>query len=278
MAQNLTMRESLNAHALKAMGLALVLACAWPQAQAQVNRCSDANGNVTYTDASCPSHLESVEIQAAKTPEQIAIEQERAAQALEMQAQQRLDRLQEQRLQAETAALEASARASAAAEAAARAQTTNYANTPACQDATRQLNRYQSANGRYTSEEQLRLERAQDAADRACLSPQDYAALQREKALRPNTTIVINPPYWGQPAPNYPWQPTPPGLPPVTVAPPGPPAIPVPPIMPMPPKPPVVMPPAVTPPVVRPPVLTPQKPPSQSGMLRTPARQEPDTR
>lgn len=268
MVQNLNMRESLNANGLKAIGLALLLAYAGPQAQAQVNRCSDANGKITYTDASCPSHLESVEIQAAKTPEQIAIEQERAARALEMQAQQRQDRLQEQRLQAETAALEASARASAAAEAAARVQTTNYANTSACQDATRQLKRYQSVSGRYTSEEQQRLERAQDAVDRACLSPQDYAALQREKASRPNTTIVINPPYWGQPVPVYPWQPPTPGLPPVTVAPPRPPTIPVPPILPMPP----------APPVVRPPVLTPHKPPAQSGLLRSPSRQEPETR
>lgn len=243
------------------LALVFVWVCALPDAQAQVHRCSDSNGNVTYTDGVCPNGLETVQIEAAKTPEQIAIEQQRAAEALERQAQQRqerLERLEEQRISAETAALEASARASAATEAAARAQAHNPADSTACREATRQLNRLQSGSGRYSSGDQQRWLRAQDAADRACLSPQDYAAIARERALRPATTIVINPPNGhyrpirppGPPGllPGYPTQP---GLPPLVIGPPH-----QSPQRPMP----------LPAPIQRPPALTPQQPAAQSGV------------
>lgn len=254
--------------------LVFAWACALPDAHAQVHRCSDSNGNVTYTDGACPNGQETVQIEAAKTPEQIAIEQQRAAEALERQAQQRqerLERLEEQRISAETAALEASARASAATEAAARAQANNPADTTACRDATRQLNRLQLSSSSYSSGDQQRWLRAQDAADRACLSPQDYAAMARERALRPATAIVINPPYghYRPTRPPRPLQgyPTQPGLPPLVIGPPHPP-----PQRPMP----------LPAPIQRPPALTPQQPAAQSGVragtgsIKAPASNQPE--
>lgn len=248
----------------KLLGIGLSVALALPLAQAQVHRCSDANGNITYTDGQCPSGNAAVQIEAAKTPEQLALEQQRAEEARIRLTQQRLEQLEERRINAETAALEASARASAATEAAARIQSYNYADSAACKEATRQLNRSQSPNGRYSSEDQQRLLRAQDAADKACLSPQDYAAVVRERASRPTTTIVINPPYGAPPHLQPPW--SPPGYQP----PQGYPPIMLPPIH--------TLPPITKPlpnPGIPPAVLRPHQPAAQSGVL-SPPRSNPD--
>ncbi|THT99676.1 DUF4124 domain-containing protein [Lampropedia puyangensis] len=185
-------------HQILITGAVLALCLPFTQANAQVHRCTNTDGATVYTDAACPAGFQAVEIEAAKSPEEVAADKQRAEDARQLQAQQRLQWQEERRLKAETDALEASAKASAAAEAASRAQAFNYAETAACREAMRQLDRVRTINGSFSSNDLNRQYEAQDAADRACLSPQDYANLQRDRNTRPTTTIVVVPPVYPQ--------------------------------------------------------------------------------
>ena len=58
-------------------------------AQAQVLRCTDARtGQVTYTDGTCPGAASVREVEPRKTPQEIQLEREQAAQALARKQQQ----------------------------------------------------------------------------------------------------------------------------------------------------------------------------------------------
>jgi hypothetical protein len=58
----------------------LLISCA---AGAQVHRCTDAAGKVTYTDGVCPAATKATQIEAQKSSPEIELERERAALARE---------------------------------------------------------------------------------------------------------------------------------------------------------------------------------------------------
>lgn len=82
-------------------------------AHAQVMRCVDAAGRVSYTDGRCPDHTQAVEIEPAKTPEQLEAEREQAEIAQRQRLQRQRAWQEERRTRAEIEALQAQSRATA---------------------------------------------------------------------------------------------------------------------------------------------------------------------
>lgn len=226
---------------------------------AQVLRCTAADGKVTYTNSPCPAHTQALEIEAAKTPEELAAQRQRdaQAQALRQQRQQaRLHALQERRAKAEIEALQAISQST-------RHTEPDYTASAACRAAQRRVQEATPRDGRYSQEDRQALEQAQDAADRACLGPEGYAQVQRQRAIArhtrpavpPSPPIVLLPvpPSWPLP----PWHPDPwPHPPPSYGLPPA-------------------MPPQVQPhaPLLAPPIAAPIAPPT--GLSPKPPRQTP---
>ncbi len=162
----------------------------WASAsQAQVVRCTDARtGQVTYTDGACAGGASAREVQPRQTPEELRLERELAAEALERK---------QQRLQAETAAAEADAqrnaelsRARAAQLAAAAPQPQDYARSPECARSRRNLDTVASGIARSTYEQEIRLEAAQRQVDLDCLGPQGYAEVEKARANQPRVVVV----------------------------------------------------------------------------------------
>lgn len=83
-------------------------------ANAQVLRCEDANGRVTYTDGSCPSSQRTTEVMPPQSAQDKALQEERYQQALERKnaelAQQAERDAAQRQAQAERAAAEAALR------------------------------------------------------------------------------------------------------------------------------------------------------------------------
>jgi hypothetical protein len=154
-----------------------------------VVRCTDPRtGQVTYTDGNCTAGAAAREVEARKTPEEIQLEREQAAQALERKLQ---------RQQAEAAAADADARRSAerararADQAAAAApQPQDYARSPECARARRNLDLVAAGTARSTYEQEVRLEAAQRQVDMDCLGPQGYAEVEKARAAQPRVVVV----------------------------------------------------------------------------------------
>ncbi len=171
--------------------IVLGLCAAWmlAGAQAQVVRCTDARtGKVTYTDGACAGGAAAREVEPRKSPEEIQLERELAAEAL--------DRKQ-QRLQGETSAAEAATlrnaerdRARAAQAAAAAPQSQDYARSAACARSRRNLDVVTSSLARSTYEHELRTEAAQRQMDLDCLGPQGYAEVEKARANQPRVVVV----------------------------------------------------------------------------------------
>ena len=179
-------------------------------AQAQVLRCTDARtGKVTYTDGECSGGTSVREVEARKTPQELQQERELAAEALERK---------QQRLQAESAAVELDARraaerdrAKAAQAAAAAPQPQDYARSPECARSRRNLDLVASGLSRSTYEQDVRLEAAQRQVDMDCLGPQGYAEVEKARANQPRV-VVVPPRYPSAFPPAYPAPQPPPRL------------------------------------------------------------------
>ncbi|RZS35261.1 uncharacterized protein DUF4124 [Corticibacter populi] len=180
---------------------ALLLGAGSGAAQAQVNRCIDAAGQVQYTDAACPKGARAAQIEAPRTAEQIEADRLRAEEARQRNAERQ--QLREREMQLEIERLEAERRLQAeraAAQAIAAPRTGGHANSAACRDAHAALEAATLDHGRYSSEERARLLAAQDQVDRACLDPASYAAIQRNRAAQQVSPIIVvprRPPYPG---------------------------------------------------------------------------------
>lgn len=171
-------------------------------AHGQVVRCTDARtGAISYTDGGCPAGSKALEVQARQTVE--AVEQERA------QAAQALERKQ-QRLQTEAAAARLDAeqdaqrqREQAARTASTRASPQNYARSPECARARRNLDIAASRTPSYAYGQEAPLQTAQRQMELDCLGPEAYAEIEKNRPAPPAATIVLPPPrpHWTRPAP-----------------------------------------------------------------------------
>ncbi|KRC33405.1 DUF4124 domain-containing protein [Acidovorax sp. Root219] len=194
----------------------LVLAGWCVGAQAQVTRCTDARtGKVTYTDGACNSREAAREVEPRRSPEEILLDRQLSAEALERK---------QQRQQAENDAADAEARR---ADERNRARAANaplpqdYARSPECARSRRSYDMLASEGPRSTQEHGQRLEAAQRQMDLDCLGPQGYAEVERARAAQPR--VVVVPPRYGigypapypppavfpQPFPTTPQQPPP---------------------------------------------------------------------
>lgn len=182
--------------------LALMAAAGWPQpGAAQVMRCTDpATGKVTYTDGACHRGDAVREVEARKTPEEIAQERQQASEALErkQERQQQDARQRRDAEQAERAALNAQ-------------PLTRYdpAQSAQCQHARQNLRQVLASMGQGMYDEQTRLDAAQRQADLACLSPADYARTEGSRAYHPAYRPAYPPPYYGRPVTVIPPRPAP---------------------------------------------------------------------
>ncbi|KKW67006.1 hypothetical protein AAV94_13185 [Lampropedia cohaerens] len=169
----------------------LVLPFISTPAAAQVHRCVQPDGSVLYTDGACIGAIEQVEIMPARSAEQIEADLLRDRAALERTQAQVRAWQEERRLRAE---LEAQAAKTA------RPSAVDYENSVECRQARRNVERLTVASGRYSSDDLERLRVAQDAAHRACLGPEAWAEIQRERAVQPPPPIVVRqplrPPRW----------------------------------------------------------------------------------
>lgn len=174
-------------------------------AQAQVVRCTDAKtGKVTYTDGKCASGTTALEVEARKTPEQIQLERDQAAQAL-------ADK--QERQKAEAAAAQAEAVRNPPPGRTKHASAQNYARSPECARSRRNLDIVLGDAGNGTYEQNLRMQAAQRQVDLDCLGPEGYAQVEKARAAGSSNAappVVVVPPYY----PVRPAHPRPPPPPP----------------------------------------------------------------
>lgn len=150
-------------------------------------RCTDpATGKVTYTDGACHRGEAVREVEARKTPEEIARERQQASEALERKHE-RQQQDARQRLDAEQ-----TERAARNAQPLARY---DPAQSAQCQRARQNLQQVLASMGQGMYDEQTRLDTAQRQADLACLSPADYARTEASRSYRP----AYAPPHYGAP-------------------------------------------------------------------------------
>lgn len=158
--------------------------------QAQVIRCTDARtGQVTYTDGNCNGGASAREVEARKTPEELQTERQLAAEALERKHQ----RLQAEALLAETEARRNAERDRERARAAQAAapQPQDYARSPDCLRARRDMEYVIRTTSVGIYEDQLRMEATQRQVDLACLGPQGYADVERNRAANQPKIVVV---------------------------------------------------------------------------------------
>lgn len=149
---------------------------------AQVMRCTDArSGKVTYTDGACSSGTDAYEVESRKTPEELRLEREQAAVAIERKR--------------------AALRADLDAAKQENQNTTsghnlpnikpNYAHSRECARSRRNLDiiASEASNGSY--EQNVRLDTAQRQVNFDCLGPADFAEI--EKARAANSTQATPP-------------------------------------------------------------------------------------
>lgn len=157
-------------------------------AQAQVLRCTDARtGQVTYTDGTCPGAASVREVEPRKTPQEIQLEREQAAQALARKQQQLQAEAVTRQIDADRDARRERELAAGAPRPAARPQ--DYARSAECARSRRNLDVVLgSADGTY--EQNLRVEAAQRQVDLDCLGPEGYAEMEKARAQRPQVVVV----------------------------------------------------------------------------------------
>lgn len=172
---------------------ALAVACAALaalSAHAQVVRCTDARtGKVTYTDGACSSGEAAREVEPRRSPQEILIDRQLSAEALERKQQQQ---------QADREAADAETRRTAErnrARAANAPLPQDYARSPECARARRSYEQVAGEGPRSTLEHEQRLEAAQRQMDLDCLGPEGYAELERARAAQPR--VVVVPPRYG---------------------------------------------------------------------------------
>lgn len=165
---------------------ALCLACT--PAQSQVLRCTDPRtGAISYTDGACDSGRQVKEVVPARSPEEIARDRERTAEALARKAQQ-------QREEAAAAAahpLPAPARAPGPGE------------TVQCAQSRQQLQKLLNQASDDTQAYSLQIAAAQRQMELDCLGPQAYGELEqsRNQQLSPAMPYIVVPPRPVRPAP-----------------------------------------------------------------------------
>ena len=171
-------------------------------AHGQVVRCTDTRtGAVSYTDGDCAAGSKAREVQARQTPEAVEQERTQAAQALERK---------QQRLQTEAAAAQLDAeqdaqrqREAAARTAATRPRPQDYARSPECARARRNLDIAASRTPSYAYGQEAPLQTAQRQMELDCLGPEAYAEIEKNRPAAPAATIVLPPPrpHWTRPLP-----------------------------------------------------------------------------
>ena len=162
-------------------------------AHGQVVRCTDArSGTVSYTDGDCPGGNKAREVLARQTPEAIEQERSQAAQALERKQQRLQAEAAAARLDAEQGALRQ--REAAARAAATRAHPQDYARSPECARARRNLDIVASSTAPYASRQEAPLQVAQRQMELDCLGPEAYAEIEKNRPSAPAATIVLPPP------------------------------------------------------------------------------------
>lgn len=177
---------------IRARHLVVGLCVAWLGlgAQAQVTRCTDARtGKVTYTDGICSSSEATQEVEPRRSPEEILLDRQLSAEALERK---------QQRLQAENEAAQAEAQRAVdrgRARAANAPLPQDYARSPECARSRRGYDMLAGEGPRSTQEYEQRLEAAQRQMDLDCLGPQGYAEVERARAAQPR--VVVVPPRYG---------------------------------------------------------------------------------
>ena len=163
-------------------------------AQAQVLRCTDARtGQVTYTDGACTGAASVREVEPRKTPQEIRLEREQAAEALARKQQQQQAEAAARRIDEDLDAQRERDLAARATRTATRPQ--DYARSAECARSRRNLDVViSSASGTY--DQNLRVEAAQRQVDLDCLGPEAYAEVEKARALRPETppSVVMVPP------------------------------------------------------------------------------------
>lgn len=171
-------------------------------AHGQVVRCTDARtAAVSYTDGDCPAGTKAREVQARQTPEEVEQERAQAAEALERK---------QQRVQAEAAAARLDAalgaqrqREQRARVAAKRAHPQDYARSPECARARRNLDIAAGSTPSYAYGQEAPLQTAQRQMELDCLGPEAYAEIEKNRPTTPAPTVVLPPPrpHWTRPLP-----------------------------------------------------------------------------
>jgi hypothetical protein len=172
--------------------------------QAQVLRCTDARtGQVTYTDGTCAGAASVREVEPRKTPQEIRLEREQAAEALARKQQQQQAEAAARQIDDDRDAQRERDLAARATRPAARPQ--DYARSAECARSRRNLDVViSSAGGTY--DQNLRVETAQRQVDLDCLGPEAYAEVEKARAARqetPPSVVVVPPrhPVYTRPAP-----------------------------------------------------------------------------
>lgn len=171
-------------------------------AHGQVVRCTDARtAAISYTDGDCPAGSKAREVQTRQTSEEVEHQRAQAAEALERK---------QQRLQAETAAARLDAEQGAqrqreqrARAAAKRALPQDYARSPECARARRNLDIAASSTAPYVYGQDAPLQVAQRQMELDCLGPDAYAEIEKNRPAAPTPTVVLPPPrpHWTRPLP-----------------------------------------------------------------------------
>ena len=169
-------------------------------AHGQVVRCTDARtGVVSYTDGDCPSGSKAREVLARQTPKEVEQERAQAAQALEHK---------QQRLQAEAAAARLDAeqsaqrqREAAAYAAATRTRPQDYARSPECARARRNLDMAASSTAPSAYGQEAPLQAAQRQMELDCLGPEAYAEIEKSRPAAPVILLPPQRPHWTRPMP-----------------------------------------------------------------------------
>lgn len=164
-------------------------------AGAQVVRCTDpATGKVTYTDGECGQGQNRREVVPRQTPEEIQLQYEQAQAAL------RLQREQQQKEREAQVQREAAVAAARPAVPAAEVNAFDPAQSVQCAQAKAALQGALSLDPGYY-DTNARIAAAQENVDIACLTPAEYASLQKRLANRsvhaapayPPAVIVVPP-------------------------------------------------------------------------------------
>src|SRR5690606_37396223 len=144
---------------------------------------------VSYTDSDCPASSKAREVQARQTPQEIEQQRAQAAQALESK---------QQRLQAEAEAARLDAeqnsrrqREAAAREAASLPRVPDYARSPECARARRNLDIAASSTSTSVYGQEAPLQAAQQQMELDCLGPAAYAEIQKNRPAAPAPVVVF---------------------------------------------------------------------------------------